>query len=1062
MSQQWPGQKVGGAPAASPQSAPQAPAARPTLRPVLTLPDPKGDREEQRDETRLDLTLQGDRRAEEDSRFSRISTYRKEFLTEPTVRQFREVQNATRQIVDLAGKESDQPGPADIALIISFMKALDPGSVVRETEFATAENAGGVPETVRNAYNKLIKGGRLTPEIKREFAQTATQFYNSRLSGYNAFAEDYRGLVAAEGADPDAQGIRLAEPMTFGMGAQGGGGLPSAPVTAEQSAAAWGDGPKFDANGNPILPGGKGSPGFDGGVYDAQGNFLFMTGTVTDETPPQDPRDEMGFFGSIGETLTGSERSTPEIEALPDWTTMPAPGMAGFLASLGSLVTGPEETAKILAAQGLATSVRQDAKGNFILTGQDGKEYAIKPGFRMSDVPRAVGALAAFTPAGRATTATGAFAGGAATQAGIEATQAASGGSFDPDEVAIAGGGGVAGQQIGRGFNALRNARQARNAVPELSPMAAPEPAPVVPRAQPAANPQMAELDRAAGANLTQPVAPEQAGEFGEVARKALGRGKEARNAKEQLAIVAQANPEAKAAAERLGIELPVDVIADDARLLTTQGLARSQIGSGAQSEWGATVRAAIDKSDTTLREIGASRDLSQLSDDVRARLDADITVLERSASRLRQEVDDAVDVRAPVDARNLQSALGEAIEDFGGIAEAKAAFSTEERKLLAMLGDGETAKSPTYARLNQIRDQIGRAIYKNEGPWVDAPTANLKKYYGALAQDQLDHIERVGGPELADKMRGSNELFSRMFKGRETMQTVFGRQLEKDIGGLVNRAIGNASKGDAKDLRTLLAAVPKDMQGRTLLSGLMSRAERSSAGGGFSFDQYSKLYRGIRQNAPVYAEIAKTVGPQATQILQDLYVISSRMAAAEAKIVRTGASNQPILNALKSESLVARTMEAGKRIGARGVGAVAGGVAGGPVGAAVGQEVSGALIDAVATGGKRNLDQLHALISSEPFRDLVVKAGTGNGDIRAANRLAADPRFVRFGKGMGLDTVGKRRRWIMDAMNAAPAPSAALNDNALGLQFQQGARPLAAESEQRNADSNTRTPGTQ
>lgn len=1056
MSQQWPGQKVGAAPA---QPAP-APQGGPTLRPVLTLPDPKGDREEQRDEARLDLTIQGNERANADARFNRISTYRKEFLTEPMVREFRGVQNATNQILELARRDSDQPGPGDIALITSFMKALDPGSVVRETEFATAENAGGVPERVRNAYNKFVSGGKLTPEIKREFAETATAFYNSRLGTYNAFAQDYRGLIEREGEDPDAQGVRLAEPITFGGAATGGDGLPAAPVTVEQSAAAWGDGPKFDANGNPILPGGKGSPGFDGGVYDAQGNFLFLTGTVTDESPPQDPRDEMGFLESLGETITGSERSTPEIEALPDWTDMPAPGFSGFMASLGSLVSSSEETAKVLLAQGVAKGVRQDAKGNFILTGQDGQEYAIKPGFRLSDTTRAAGAIAAFTPAGRATTIAGGAAGAAGTQAAIEATQAAAGGSFDTGEVAVAGAGGAGGVLLNRGVNAVRNFRAARQATrsPQLAPMnAAPEPP-----AQAAPKSPAPDLERAAGSNLTQAPTPEQAGQFGEVAKTALGRGKTAREAKEQLAIAAQANPEAKAAAERLGIELPIDVVADDARLLTAQGMARSQIGSTAQSEWGATVRAAIDKSDATLAEIGASRDLAQLSDDVRARLQSDMDTLEAVGEAMRADVNAAIDVRAPVEAANLQAALGKRINDLGGIDEAKQAFSAEEKKLLAMLGEGEVAKRPTYARLDQLRDDIGKALFKKQGPWVDTNEAALKKYYSALAQDRVAHVQSIGGDELANKLRASNDAFAKMYGVRGTMQTVFGRTLEKDIGALVSRAVGNAAKGDAQDLRTILSAVPKEMQARTVLSGIMARSERASSGGGFSFNQYAKLYRGIRQNAPIYKEISKTIGPQATQILQDLYVISSRMAAAEGKIVRTGASNQPILNALRGEGLVAKTMEAGKRIGARGAGAVAGGMAGGPVGAAVGQEVSGALIDAVATGGKRNLDQLHALLSSEAFRDLVIKAATGNGDIRAANRLANDPNFVRFGKGLGLDSPQDRKRWIMDALRAAPAPTAAMNDNVLGLQLRQGALPLAAEDQTSNADSNTTGPGTQ
>jgi len=38
---------------------------------------------------------------------------------------------------------------------------LDPGSVVRESEFATAQNAAGVPDQVRNMYNKVLSGTRL-------------------------------------------------------------------------------------------------------------------------------------------------------------------------------------------------------------------------------------------------------------------------------------------------------------------------------------------------------------------------------------------------------------------------------------------------------------------------------------------------------------------------------------------------------------------------------------------------------------------------------------------------------------------------------------------------------------------------------------------------------------------------------------------------------------------------------------------------------------------------------------------------------------------------------------
>lgn len=63
----------------------------------------------------------------------------------------------------------------DIALIFNFMKMLDPGSVVRESEFATAQNAAGVPERVRNAFNRALEGTRLTPNQREQFLGEAEQ-----------------------------------------------------------------------------------------------------------------------------------------------------------------------------------------------------------------------------------------------------------------------------------------------------------------------------------------------------------------------------------------------------------------------------------------------------------------------------------------------------------------------------------------------------------------------------------------------------------------------------------------------------------------------------------------------------------------------------------------------------------------------------------------------------------------------------------------------------------------------------------------------------------------------
>lgn len=74
-------------------------------------------------------------------------------------------------------------GPASIALVFKFMKALDPTSVVRESEFATAENSAGVPEGIRNIFNKLQTGERLGDKQIAQFVETAKSLANSAIEG---------------------------------------------------------------------------------------------------------------------------------------------------------------------------------------------------------------------------------------------------------------------------------------------------------------------------------------------------------------------------------------------------------------------------------------------------------------------------------------------------------------------------------------------------------------------------------------------------------------------------------------------------------------------------------------------------------------------------------------------------------------------------------------------------------------------------------------------------------------------------------------------------------------
>lgn len=80
---------------------------------------------------------------------------------------------------------SREDAAGDLALIFNYMKMLDPGSVVREGEFATAQNAAGVPDRIWNLYNKTITGERLSADQRKMFAKQAESLYKQALKDEN-------------------------------------------------------------------------------------------------------------------------------------------------------------------------------------------------------------------------------------------------------------------------------------------------------------------------------------------------------------------------------------------------------------------------------------------------------------------------------------------------------------------------------------------------------------------------------------------------------------------------------------------------------------------------------------------------------------------------------------------------------------------------------------------------------------------------------------------------------------------------------------------------------------
>ena len=738
---------------------------------------------------------------------------------------------------------------------------------------------------------------------------------------------------------------------------------------------------------------------------------------------------KMGFFEGLVESVTGTARATPETQALPEWTSMPElnqMSVASFKTALGSLLTNPKETVQILQANFPGVQVRQDAKGNYLLRSSvDQKEYAIPPGFSMGDIPRAIGGLAAFTPAGRAATIPGAIIGAGATQAAIEATQAGTGGSFNPLDVAVAAGTGPVGQVLQRvippAVQAVRRGAQSitggRAPAPMLAPVARVEPtmAPEIPVAVPEVVPTVAPVAQAVAPAVAPAAAPAISviaeEEVGKLVKQAAGTGFGSAGARDRLADLAQVNVAAKEAADRLGIVLPADVFSDNPQIRAAAGLTRSAAGSEAEAAWRNTVTQAVDKADDVIKQFDATFVEGAVAPGVVSQKIKDSLTKTRSdlnaqAGKIYGAVDEVVPKTSPVSLPKLQETLAAVKAEVG-----ETGMSAAERNLSKMIDEGGI----TYGRLQREKGLIGKAINKMESPYGSMAEADLKRLYAALADDQLTNVGNIGGEELRRQLRAANLIYAKERALGKRIVNAFGQDIEGSVANKMRTAITGAAKGDAGEFNRLLKTVPEDLRKETLATALASvtRSARGAEKGGFGFSEFATIYPQLRANPPVYKTIVDTLGKESADVLRDLFEVSKRVTDARAQVLTTGKANQALMQGMQAESLVGKVMES-----TLAKGLVTGAAAmGGPVAAAA----TSVITTAMTQGNKDALKSAGKLFADEAFQKLAVEAATRGAPSAASIRRAAmSQSFQKFADAAKLPkTLDARIQWLQTAAQA-------------------------------------------
>ena len=773
----------------------------------------------------------------------------------------------------------------------------------------------------------------------------------------------------------------------------------------------------------------------------ANGMARVPTGFQLQKTEP------MGVLGAVREAVTGTERTTPTTQALPDWASMPELNtfsMASFKSALGTLMSNPQETVQVIQANFPGVKVSQDEKGNFVLQSSiDGQMYAIKPGFQVSDIPRAAGAIAAFTPAGRATTIPGAIAGGAATQAGIEATQAATGGRFDTGEVALAGAMGGAGQAVTRIPQMVRAVRGGEappvapaageqvaapitpptGTVREISPTGA-----VGPEVPLAAPPAPAGAPMGTAMAPAAPVAPAAAAaapmtttELAQTARTATGGGMGAGRATEVLATQAAPDPKVLEAARRLKIEgyLQPDHLTSNQAYRELAQAVKSIPGSQARAAELTGLEAVGKQADDLITQIGGMTDLSRMNQAVRTNLSQTVANLERRANTayddLRQNI--PAQTRGPAD--NVLAFVEQRALDLDGPKN----LSPLEKAVRSKLSpkeikdaDGNVIgmRQPTYALIDDVRRDIGAAA-RQQGAFKDADTGLAKRLYALIDDDQFALAEAAGRGE---QYRLAKSLVS-MRKGIEDdMVSLFGRELDQSLVTKLSTATTALSKGDADKLVKVLQAIPEDMRQMVAASALNTAFGKATQNGALNFNTYANWYEGLLQNKQAYAALMNNLPQPARKALSDLYRVSDNVRKATRERITTGRIQAVQQELQGADTLLSNVFNVAKRA-AIGIPAEAATTAVGLPGAGIASGLTAALSKGVKPEVLKAADEL---IASPEFQRLAVEGATKTTPSQSTIRsVALSAAFRRFADAAKMPReLSWRERWLVQSMQAA------------------------------------------
>ncbi len=152
---------------------------------------------------------------------------RQQFEARPEFKKMQDVSAAVDKI-RRAGKSQD--AVSDMAMVYALITTLDPGSAVKEGEYASAKNTTGVPGLVMNLFNQAKNGRFLNDQQRAQLTAVAEELVKTHRAQVEPIAAQMRTTATEYGLNPkrvvfDYDGTTSGPgPTAASPGDQSGGG----------------------------------------------------------------------------------------------------------------------------------------------------------------------------------------------------------------------------------------------------------------------------------------------------------------------------------------------------------------------------------------------------------------------------------------------------------------------------------------------------------------------------------------------------------------------------------------------------------------------------------------------------------------------------------------------------------------------------------------------------------------------------------------------------------------------------------------------------------------------